>query len=78
MNKWLRGFLTVLFTVLIFLIGLSRIYLGVHFPSDVVGGFVAGLIWIAFCVVLFNIIDLLRQRKMRHNSREREENLESG
>ena len=77
MNKWLRFFLTLLFSSLIFFIGLSRIYLGVHFPSDVAGGFVAGLIWVAFCVVLFNIIDLLRQRKMR-SRREDEENLETG
>lgn len=76
MNHWLRGFLTLLFSVLIFFIGLSRIYLGVHFPSDVVGGFVGGLIWVAFCVVLFNIIDLLRQRKMRSRMEE-EENLET-
>lgn len=77
MNKGLRFFLALLFSVLILLIGLSRIYLGVHFPSDVVGGFAAGLIWVAFCVVLFNIIDLLRQRKMRHNRAEEEENLET-
>jgi undecaprenyl-diphosphatase len=77
MNKWLRGFLTLLFSVLIFFIGLSRIYLGVHFPSDVVGGFIGGLIWVAFCVVLFNIIDLLRQKRMRYDQSEEEENLET-
>jgi len=77
MAKWLRIFLTILFASLIFLIGLSRIYLGVHFPSDVVGGFVAGLIWVAFCVVLFNIIDLLRQRRIRYGAEEEEENLET-
>lgn len=77
MSKFLRLFLTLLFSALIFFIGLSRIYLGVHFPSDVVGGFIAGLIWIAFCVVLFNIIDLLRQRHLRYNRREEEENLET-
>lgn len=29
--------------------GLSRVYLGVHFPSDVLGGFSMGAIWCAAC-----------------------------
>jgi membrane protein DedA with SNARE-associated domain/membrane-associated phospholipid phosphatase len=36
--------------LLILLIGLSRIYLGVHFFSDVIGGYAAGMVWLAACV----------------------------
>lgn len=35
--------------VLVFAIGVSRIYLGAHFTSDVLGAFAAGAAWLAFC-----------------------------
>lgn len=36
---------------LITAIGISRIYLGVHFPSDVISGFAAGGVWLSACIV---------------------------
>ncbi|WP_312498184.1 phosphatase PAP2 family protein [Enterococcus sp.] len=38
--------LRILLGLLILLIGISRIYVGVHFPSDVLGGFCVGLSWL--------------------------------
>jgi membrane-associated phospholipid phosphatase len=34
-------------SLLIGMIGLSRIYLGVHYPSDVIAGYCAGAVWVA-------------------------------
>lgn len=51
----------ILLTFLILSIGVSRIYLGVHFPSDIVGGFIAGFIWVVFCIVIFDVIEVFRR-----------------
>jgi membrane protein DedA with SNARE-associated domain len=36
--------------VLILAVGISRLYLGVHYFSDVVGGYAAGLLWLTACI----------------------------
>lgn len=41
--RWLAIFLGLLTTVVI---GLTRLYLGVHFPTDVIAGWVVGFIWV--------------------------------
>jgi undecaprenyl-diphosphatase len=38
--------------ILTLLIGWSRIALGVHWPSDVIGGWAFGLLWVAVCIRL--------------------------
>lgn len=58
-----KSFLVTLLVIIILSIGISRIYLGVHYPSDVAAGFIGGLIWVTFCIVVFNIFSLLRKRK---------------
>jgi undecaprenyl-diphosphatase len=62
MPRWVRYLLITVLVLLILSIGVSRIYLGVHYPTDVAAGFIGGLIWVAFCAILFSLIDLMRKR----------------
>lgn len=48
---------------LVIAIGLSRIYLGVHYPSDVVAGYLAATVWVGTIVVLDHV------RSVRKNSK---------
>jgi undecaprenyl-diphosphatase len=49
-RRTMRVAIYVLAGVLALLVGASRIYLGVHYPSDVLGGFAAGGAWLAICI----------------------------
>lgn len=49
-NKKIKYPLTIFLSILILLIGISRIYLGVHYATDVIGGFVIGIICLAFFI----------------------------
>ncbi len=59
--KWLAA---VFFPALIICIGLSRIYLHVHYASDVLAGFSMGLVWLIFSLWILNRVEKKRKKAM--------------
>jgi undecaprenyl-diphosphatase len=55
--------LALLAAILIVGIGLSRVYFGVHFPTDVLGGFVAGAIWLVVSIELVRVAEWYAARR---------------
>jgi len=46
-------------------VGLSRVYFGVHYPTDVLGGYIAGAIWLAFIIGVVQAAEWYAQRRGR-------------
>jgi len=63
-NKYLKVFSIILLSILIICIGVSRIYLGVHYTSDVITGF---LIAISYLIIFEHIINNIKNEIDKSN-----------
>jgi undecaprenyl-diphosphatase len=53
-RRW-RVLIFSLTIILVVAIGVSRLYLGVHWPTDVAAGYAAGLVWLIACILSLEI-----------------------
>lgn len=63
--KWITA---ILAGIWIFLMGISRIVMGVHYPSDIAAGFAAGYIWVFITISLYAVLKSM----FRRNSHQRD------
>lgn len=59
-SNW-RNFVFFLAILFILGMGFSRIYLGVHYLSDVLGGFAIGFVWLIFSMALLSWLDFRKE-----------------
>ncbi|MEO7961111.1 MAG: phosphatase PAP2 family protein, partial [Ginsengibacter sp.] len=63
-STWLRWSLSIGLALLIIVIGLSRVYLRVHYASDVVAGFCVGIVWLLLSVSILSKLEKYGRRKI--------------
>jgi len=62
-NPTLKWILIGLLIILIMIVGMSRVYLRVHYATDVIAGYCIGFLWLVFAVWLLNKIEKQGRRK---------------
>ncbi|MGB3695111.1 MAG: phosphatase PAP2 family protein [Spirulinaceae cyanobacterium] len=55
-----RNTIAIVASVLVITIGFTRLYLGVHWPTDIVAGYAAGLVWLLTCIVSLEIAEKIK------------------
>jgi undecaprenyl-diphosphatase len=68
-RQWARWLIMIAALILIVLISASRLYLGVHYLSDVIAGVAVGLAWAGFCMAT---LEAIQKFWLRHDPQREE------
>jgi undecaprenyl-diphosphatase len=70
-----RAIVVIATVALVLLVGWSRLYLGVHYLSDVIAGFAAGAVWVTACITGLELATRPRDRGAHESGLSRERRL---
>ena len=62
-RPWHRAITLIVAGLLILMIGATRLYLGVHYPSDVLAGIIIGLAWAGFCMATLEALQVYGRKR---------------
>lgn len=63
-QSWLKWSLTIILVFLVIFIGISRVYLRVHYASDVLAGFCVGLMWLLLSLWVLQKMENFSRKKV--------------
>ena len=67
-TKWNKVLAACIFLLLTTFIGISRLYIGVHYLTDVVAGWAAGGLWLSICILRLEFFIPTKRRESKpHN-----------
>lgn len=65
-----RRILQICLAILILAVGWSRVYLGVHYPTDILGGYLLGLTWLWFSYPIY-----LKQQSLYQSKKQKQQQM---
>ncbi len=71
-GSWrVKAFSMAMAGFIVFMIGFSRIYLQVHYLSDVLAGYAGGLFWLSICITGMEVYDAKRRIAQKYESKDK-------
>ena len=64
-SRLTKAYIMVIAVLMTFLVGVSRVYLGVHYPTDVIGGWIVGFVWASLWWLISQRFETIDEEKTK-------------